>query len=65
MEVAAAALAEDTVETVGPVDTHQTHHRQLYTHTGTGATLEFEGIELAHRCPCVAGLEEGQGVDGG
>ena len=37
VEVAATFLTTyvGTVETVGPIDTHQTHHRQENTHTKT------------------------------
>ena len=62
MEVAAATLAIYLVEAVCPVDTHKADHRQLYAHTGTGRTLEREGVELAYRSPGVAAFEEGEGV---
>ena len=35
VEVAATTIAIHFVETVGPVDTHHTNHRQEYTQTGT------------------------------
>ena len=65
VEVAAAAFAEHFVEAVCPVYTHESDHGELYAHAGTGAAFKLEGVELAYRGPGVAGLEEGEGVDGG
>ena len=36
-----------TVETVSPVDTHQTDHRQEDAHADTCRALDVEGIEVA------------------
>ena len=65
MEVASAFVTLHTVEAVGPVDTHHTHHRQINAHTQAGATFEAEGVELADRCPSVTAFHKGYGVDGG
>lgn len=65
VEVASAALAEDFIKAVSPVDTHHTHHRQEYADTDAGATLERKGIEVLDRSPCVAGLGKGQCVNCG
>ncbi len=65
VEVRASALTEHGIETVGPVDTHHTHHRKEDTNTGTGATLEAERIHVLDCCPCVTALQEGKTVDGG
>ena len=46
---APAGAVEHFVEAIGPVDTHQSHHRQEDAHTYTGRALEVEGIELLDR----------------
>ena len=55
----------DLVETVGPVNTHQTHHRQEDTDTDTCGTLHVEGIEVLGFGPRVTAFQESQTVDGG
>ena len=69
MELAAALrgppLMIDLVETVGPVDTHQTHHRQEDAHTDTCRALDVEGVEVLGLVPGITALEESESVDGG
>ena len=48
------------VETVSPVNTHQTHHWQEDTHTDTGTTFHAEWIEVLGIIPGVTCLYEGQ-----
>ena len=49
VELAAALgrVAVGAVETVSPVDTHQTNHRQEDAHTETCRALDVEGVEVA------------------
>ena len=71
MEVAATTLLGTAlvgiyiVETIGPVDTHQSYHRQEDTYTQTGRALHVEGIELLDFCPRVTAFHETETVDGG
>ena len=66
MEVAAAALAKVVaVETVGPVHTEHTHHRQIDAQTGTGAAFDLERLKIAHRSTGIADLFKNQSVDCG
>jgi len=65
VELASSLAAEYGVETVGPVDTHHTHHRQIDAQTGTGAAFELERREIAHRSPGIAALCKHQSVDCG
>ena len=53
------------IETVGPVDTQQSHHGQEDTYAEPGRTLHVEGIELLHAGPGIAALSESQGIDVG
>ena len=55
----------DLVETVGPVDTHQSDHRQVNADTEAGRAFHVEGIEVACIAPCVTSLKESESVDGG
>ena len=59
----AVAAAEHLVETITPVYTHQTDHRQEDADTHTGRTLHVEGIELLYVCPCITAFGKCQGVD--
>ena len=71
MEIAATSLLStagvgiDIVETVGPVDTHQTNHREEDTYAETCRTLHLEGVEVSDLCPGITTLEEPESVDGG
>ena len=60
MELAAAVLlgTEYLVETVGPVDTHHTNHRQEDADTDTGRTFQIKRVELVYVVPGVTGFNE-------
>ena len=58
VEVASAFLSKHFVETVCPVDTHHTDHRQIDAHTGSGGTLEVERRHVLHVGPCVSAFKE-------
>ena len=62
---ACALVAKYFVETVCPVDTHHTDHRQIDAHTGSGGTLEVERRHVLHVGPCVSAFKEGETVDCG
>ena len=49
--MASAPFALYLVETVGPVDTHQTNHRQEDAHTHTGRPLQREGVKVFELSP--------------
>ena len=53
------------VETVSPVNTHQTHHWQEDTYTDTGTALHAEWVEVLGIIPGVTCLYEGQTIDCG
>ena len=55
---------EVLVETVGPIDTHQSYHRQEDANTDTCRALHVEGVELLRVVPSVTSLNEGESVDG-
>ena len=65
VEVAAAVglRLEAWVETVAPVDTEHTDHRQEDTYTGTQRTLQGEGVEVTERGPGITGFGKSQTVD--
>ena len=65
VEVRAALLSIYFVETVGPVDTHHTYHREEDAHTHACRTLDVEWLEFLDIRPCVTAFEEGQTIDGG
>ena len=72
MELAAATLHRAVliagaylIETVSPVNTHQTDHRQEDTDTDASRTLHVEGVELLGVSPSVTAFHESQTVDGG
>ena len=54
-----------TVETVSPVDTHQSNHRQEDADTDASRTLDVEGVEVARLRPGITAFEESESVDGG
>ena len=60
-----AGIGIDIVEAVGPVDTHQTHHREIDTDTQSGRALHLEGIEILGLSPGITAFEEAESVDGG
>ena len=53
------------VETVSPVDTHQTNHRQVEADAHTGRTFHVERVEVLRVVPCITSLSEGHTIDGG
>ena len=65
VEVATTSLIVSirTVETVSPVDTHQTDHREEDTDTDTGRTLQLERIEIFQISPSITRFHEYQTVD--
>ena len=65
VEVAATSLRTSvrTIETVSPVDTHQTDHREEDTDTDTGRTLQLERIEILQISPGITRFYEYQTVD--
>ena len=65
VEVAATLGAEYLVETVSPVDTHHTDHRQIDAHTGAGRTLEVERREFFDVGPRITAFDKRKTVDCG
>ena len=59
------ASVPNLVETVCPVDTHQTYHWQEDTNTHTGTTLHAEWVEVLGIIPGVTSLNKGQTINGG
>ena len=58
-------LAIYLVETVGPVDTHHTHHGEEDADTHAGRTLDVEWLEVLDVLPRVTAFEGCEAVDGG
>ena len=65
MEVGAALFAVGAVETVGPVDTHHTHHGEEDADAGAGRAFHLEWVEIFDRGPCVTAFDESEGIDCG
>ena len=65
MEVTAATFAKHLIETISPVYTHHTYHRQIYAKTHTGTALEIERSEALDIGPCITALHKCQSVDSG
>ena len=65
MELTSAFLTEYLIETVSPVDTHKTYHRQENAHAQTGAALHVERIKSLGIVPRITGLYEPEPVDSG
>ena len=61
----ASVLLHRIVETVAPVDTEQTDHREEPPHADTCGTLDLERIELLDVRPAVSTLKEAQHEDRG
>ena len=59
MELAAAILG--VIESVSPVNSEQTDHRQEDANTDSGAALDLERIEIAYVRPAVSSFKEEQG----
>ena len=51
------------VETVTPVNTEQSKHRQEYSGAHTGRPLHLEGIEVLDVGPAVTSFEERKHID--
>ena len=66
MELASADLLTELglFESVSPVDTHESDHREEDADADTGRGFEFEGIHAVDICPGVTGFGKGEGVDG-
>ena len=66
VEIASASLraAVWAVETVGPVDTHQSDHWKEDADADAGRPFQVERIEVFQIRPCVTGFDEDQSVDG-
>lgn len=66
MELASADLLTELglFESVSPVDTHESDHREEDADADAGRGLEFEGIHAVDICPGVTGFGKGEGVDG-
>ena len=58
VEVAATLGTEYLVETIGPVDTHQAHHRQVDAYTKASTALHVERIELLGFGPSITSLDK-------
>ena len=65
VELASSGVAatEYSVETITPVYTHQTNHRQEDADPHTGRTHHVEGIELRYVWPWITAFGKCQGVD--
>ena len=55
-----ATAIVDLVETVGPVDTHQSDHWQIESYTEASRAFHVEGIEIACLSPSITTFEEAQ-----
>ena len=64
VEVRATLFAVYFVETVSPVDTHHTYHREEDADTDTCGTFDVKRLELLDVAPCVTSFKECQTVDG-
>jgi hypothetical protein len=66
VELASAVgpASPDRVETVGPVDTHQSNHGEEDTCTHAGRTLQIERIDLFQRVPRITCFQEPYGIYG-
>ena len=53
------------IETICPVNTHQTNHRQENTNTYTSRTFHVERVEVLRVIPRITSLSKGNAVDGG
>ena len=66
MEVAAASLGcvskIGRIESVCPVDTHQSNHWQEDTYADSGRTFQLERIEVFDVLPCVTSFCEDQSI---
>ena len=51
------------VETISPVESHQTDHRQEYTDTDTGGAFQVKRIKILQISPSVTSLHKYQSVD--
>ena len=65
VEMAAAAAPEHLVESVAPVDAHQSDHRQEDAYSGSGRPLEIERREVLDIGPGVACLKECKAINRG
>ena len=61
----AAILLRRVVETISPVDSEQTDHRQEHSHTDSGSPLDLERIERLDVGPAVSSLEESEHENSG
>ena len=50
------------IETISPVDTHQSDHRQEDTNAHSGRTFQRERIEVFERCPRITALDKSQTI---
>jgi len=55
MELSSAFLSIYFIESVSPINTHQTYHRQEDSYTDTGTSLHIKGIELRCLRPRITG----------
>ena len=65
MEVTATLLAIDLVETIAPVNTHHTDHRQIDTGSHTGRALDVKRVEVLDMSPGITTLDKHERIDGG
>ena len=63
--LAVRSVVIDLIETIGPIETHQTYHREEDAHTDTCRTLHIKRVEVLGLCPGVARLDESESVDRG
>ncbi len=63
LAAAIAAIAEDGVETIGPVNTEQAHHGQEDADTDAGGTLHVEGVEVLDVVPGITTFHKSKTVD--
>ena len=51
------------IETISPVDTHQTDHREEDTNADTGRTFQLERVEIFQISPGITRFDEYQTID--
>lgn len=63
VELAATYLATGHfVETVCPINTHQSDHREENSHTHSSRAFHVERVELVCFCPCVSTFKEAERI---
>ena len=59
MELASAILA--VIESISPVDSEKSDHRQEHPHSDAGGSLYLERVEILYVRPCITAFQENKG----